>query len=144
MQNSKRRGGIKNCKTIQDGFIPKQKIEMKIQDKSQVEFFPFQDAPNQRKANNQTCCTVLDRRLKVYGRSRRFRTYGYGGRSLRPFLRLKVFIGSFPRFFQMEAEICFSLHMCHTVGQDRQKCKETSNLDVIVMDMGYNDSNHVS
>ena len=23
----------------------------------------------------------------------------------------------------------------HTVGQDRQKCKETSNLDVIVMDM---------
>ena len=34
----------------------------------------------------------------------------------------------------MEAEICFSLHMCHTVGQDRQKCKETSNLDVIVTD----------
>ena len=31
-----------------------------------------------------------------------------------------------------------------TVGQDRRKCKETSNLDVIVMDMGYNDSNHVS
>ena len=24
---------------------------------------------------------------------------------------------------------------CPTVGQDRQKCKETSNLDVIVMDM---------
>ena len=23
----------------------------------------------------------------------------------------------------------------HTVGQDRQKCKETSNLDVIVMDI---------
>ena len=22
---------------------------------------------------------------------------------------------------------------CHTVGQDRQKCKETSNLDVIVV-----------
>ena len=35
---------------------------------------------------------VLDRRPKVYGRSRRFKTYGYGygGRSLRPFLRPKV------------------------------------------------------
>ena len=30
--------------------------------------------------------TVLDRRLKFYGRSRRFKTYGYGGQSLRPFL----------------------------------------------------------
>ena len=33
--------------------------------------------------------SVLDGRLKFYGRSRRFKTYGYsyGGRSLRPFLR---------------------------------------------------------
>ena len=47
---------------------------------------------------------VLDRRPKVYGRSRRFETYGYGygGRSLRPFLRPKVlfviFFGFFPKW----------------------------------------------
>ena len=37
---------------------------------------------------------VLDRRPKFYGRSRRFQTYGYGygGRSLRPFLRPKVLL----------------------------------------------------
>ena len=46
--------------------------------------------------------SVLDRRLNFYGRSRRFRTYGYGygGRSFLPFLRPKVYIGIFPRFFQ--------------------------------------------
>ena len=37
---------------------------------------------------------VLDRRPKFYGHSRRFSTYGYGygGRSLRPFLRPKVLL----------------------------------------------------
>ena len=36
--------------------------------------------------------SVLDQRPKFYGRSRRFQTYGYGGRSLRPNLRPKVLI----------------------------------------------------
>ena len=58
---------------------------------------------------------VLDWRPKFYGRSRSFRTYGdgYGGRSLRPFLRLKVFIGIFPRFFQNVGWNVFLLHRCH-------------------------------
>ena len=36
--------------------------------------------------------TVLDQRPKFYGRSRRFKNYGYGygGQSLRPFIRPKV------------------------------------------------------
>ena len=45
---------------------------------------------------------VLDRRPKVYGRSRRFKTYGYDGRSFRKFLRPKVlfvvFLGFFPKW----------------------------------------------
>ena len=47
------------------------------------------------------CVTVLDRRPKFYGRSRRFKTYGYGygGRSLRPFLRPKVLFVVFLVFF---------------------------------------------
>ena len=44
--------------------------------------------------------SVLDQRPKFYSRSRRFRTYGYDSQSLRLFLLSKVFIGSFPRFFQ--------------------------------------------
>ena len=59
---------------------------------------------------------VLDQRLKFYGRSRRFKTYGYGygGQSLRPFLRPKVFLlVSLVFFSKMEAEMCFSLHRCH-------------------------------
>ena len=47
---------------------------------------------------------MLDRRPKFYGRSRRFRTYGYGGRSLRQFLRPKVLLVVFSK---MEAEMCF-------------------------------------
>ena len=44
---------------------------------------------------------VLDQRLKFYGRSRRFKTYsyGYGGRSLRPFLRPKILVVVFLVFF---------------------------------------------
>ena len=53
---------------------------------------------------------VLDQRPKFYGRSRRFMTYGYGGRSLRPHLLPKVLLIVFPK---MEAEMCFSLHRCH-------------------------------
>ena len=49
--------------------------------------------------------SVLDRRPKFYGRSRRFYTYGYGygGRSLRTFLRPKktiVFFCGFLANFQ--------------------------------------------
>ena len=43
--------------------------------------------------------SVLDRRPKFYGRSWRFQTYGYGGRSLRPFLRPKVLLVVFLAFF---------------------------------------------
>ena len=60
---------------------------------------------------------VLDRRPKVYGRSQRFKTYGYGGRSLRKFLRPKVLFVFFLVFFQnggWHADfLCFSLHKCH-------------------------------
>ena len=48
---------------------------------------------------------VLDQRLKFYGRSRRFKTYGCGGRSLRPFLRQKVLLVVFLVFSKMETEI---------------------------------------
>ena len=48
---------------------------------------------------------VLDQRPKFYGRSRRFKTYGYGGRSLRPFLRPKVLLVVFLVFSKMEAEM---------------------------------------
>ena len=50
---------------------------------------------------------VLDRRPKFYGRSRRFKTYGYnyGGRSLRLFLRPKVLFVVFLDFSEMEAEM---------------------------------------
>ena len=44
--------------------------------------------------------SVLDQRPKFYDRSRRFKTYGYGGRSLRPFLRPKVLFIVFLVFFQ--------------------------------------------
>ena len=49
---------------------------------------------------------VLDQRPKFYGGSRRFKTYGYGygGRSLRQFLRPKVLLVVFSK---MEAEMCF-------------------------------------
>ena len=59
--------------------------------------------------------SVLDRRPKVYGRSRRFRTYGYGygGRSFRLFLRPKVLFVIFLLFSKIEAEMCFLLDRCH-------------------------------
>ena len=52
-------------------------------------------------------CAVLDRRPKFYGRSRRFNTYGYGygGRSLRPYLRPKVLFVVFLLFSKIEAKI---------------------------------------
>ena len=45
---------------------------------------------------------LLDQRPKFYRRSRRFKTYGYGygGQSLRPFLRPKVLFVVFLVFFQ--------------------------------------------
>ena len=56
--------------------------------------------------------SVLDPTPKFYGRSRRFKTYGYGygGRSLRPFLWPKVLLVFF--FFQ-KAEMYSSFHRCH-------------------------------
>ena len=55
---------------------------------------------------NGNITAVLDRRPEFYGRSRRFKTYGYGysGRSLRQFLRPKVLLAVFSK---MEAEMCF-------------------------------------
>ena len=43
---------------------------------------------------------VLYQRPKFYGRSRRFKTYGYGGWSFRQFLRPKVLLVVFLFFFQ--------------------------------------------
>ena len=66
-----------------------------------------------------TLTAVLDRRPKFYGCSRRFKTYGYGygGRSLRPFLRPKVLFVVFLVFFQNggwnASFLVFSLHRCH-------------------------------
>ena len=63
--------------------------------------------------SNSSLWPVLDRRPKVYGRSRRFRTYGYGygGRSLRPFLRPKVlfvvFLGLFPKWRLISSFLVF-------------------------------------
>ena len=75
------------------------------------------------------CSAVLDRRPKFYGRSRRFRTYGYGysGRSFRPFLRPQEKFEFFVVFSKMEAEMkvlfCFSLHRCHmSLDQIRLLC----------------------
>ena len=58
---------------------------------------------------------LLDQRPKFYRRSRRFKTYGYGygGQSLRLFLRPKVLFVVFLVFSKMEAEMCFSSHRCH-------------------------------
>ena len=58
-----------------------------------------------------TMFAAFDQRPKFYGRSRRFKTYGYryGGRSLRPFLQPKVVLVVFLVFSKMEAEMCFSL-----------------------------------
>jgi hypothetical protein len=57
---------------------------------------------------------VLDQRPKFYGRSRRFKTYGYGGRSLRPFLRPKVLLVVFLVFSKMEAEMSnFTMGVFH-------------------------------
>ena len=70
--------------------------------------------------------TVLDRRPKFYGRSRRFKTYGYGygGRSLRPFLGPKVF-WKFSYFFfsKIEAKMCSLLHRCHKINVDYDSIK---------------------
>ena len=59
---------------------------------------------------------VLDRRPKFYGRSRRFNTYGYGGRSLRPFLRPKVLFVVFLVFFKIEAGMQAFLCFHYTGG----------------------------
>ena len=48
---------------------------------------------------DRASAAVLDQRPKFYGSSRRFRTYGYGGRSLRPFLRPKVLLVVFLVFY---------------------------------------------
>ena len=60
--------------------------------------------------------TVLDRRTKFYGRSRRFMTYGfgYGAGSLRPFLRPKVLLVVFSLFPKNRGlNVFFSLNRCH-------------------------------
>ena len=93
-----------------------------------VDFFPFLEKDYHVHTIRKKLCwwwsfskapgdsSVMDQKPKFYGRNQRFKTYGYGGPSLRPILLPKVLFVVFLVFFskmetEMQAFLCFHLSL---------------------------------